>query len=173
MTANATAGDRQKCLDAGMNSYIAKPVKKESIIAAIQESLVKSSVTIEEAPQTVAVTFDKKQQNLQPIKRLLEEDSEVYLPFLKGFLETYSDFIDRLKKNIQSENFNRISEIAHEFKGVILVLEMESIVNLLLSIEESTRAHDIQKIDIEFDMLCNELLGIIDDLTEISVQFAA
>jgi len=37
MTANAMAGDRQKCLDSGMDDYIAKPIKQEDLIKALQK----------------------------------------------------------------------------------------------------------------------------------------
>jgi two-component system sensor histidine kinase/response regulator len=39
MTAHAMTGDREKCLEAGMNEYITKPVKKEAIAEALARVL--------------------------------------------------------------------------------------------------------------------------------------
>jgi len=39
MTANAMAGDREMCLNAGMDGYVTKPVKKESLFAEIDRVL--------------------------------------------------------------------------------------------------------------------------------------
>jgi CheY-like chemotaxis protein len=39
MTANAMQGDRQRCLDAGMDGYVSKPVKPAAIRAVLERWL--------------------------------------------------------------------------------------------------------------------------------------
>jgi CheY-like chemotaxis protein len=37
MTANAMQGDRELCLEAGMNDYISKPIKLEDLVAIVKK----------------------------------------------------------------------------------------------------------------------------------------
>jgi protein-histidine pros-kinase len=39
MTANAMKGDREKCLTAGMDDYVAKPIRPETVFEAIERVL--------------------------------------------------------------------------------------------------------------------------------------
>jgi CheY-like chemotaxis protein len=52
MTANAMQGDRERCLEAGMEDYIAKPVRQKELLAVLERWLPGS--TRPEAPLPVA-----------------------------------------------------------------------------------------------------------------------
>jgi DNA-binding response OmpR family regulator len=49
MTASAIQGDREKCLDSGMNNYLAKPVRAQTLKALLESYLNKNN-QIEEIP---------------------------------------------------------------------------------------------------------------------------
>src|SRR5688500_9036388 len=54
MTANAMAGDRQKCLDAGMDDYLSKPVDRRLLESTLAKWLQRSPLLVQATPAGAA-----------------------------------------------------------------------------------------------------------------------
>jgi signal transduction histidine kinase/CheY-like chemotaxis protein len=88
MTAHAMNGDRERCLQAGMNAYISKPVQPAHLIATIEKHL-KTGV-----PTLSAKVPTKMEQVLTD--RLMQEDSALMTGMLQVFLQLAPERLDKL-----------------------------------------------------------------------------
>ena len=81
MTAHAMAGDRERCLEAGMNDYVSKPVRPAELVAALERQLAVSQTapSLTEAP-------DGEDKGLQPLVIRASADSSCTAVFDKRIL---------------------------------------------------------------------------------------
>ena len=89
MTAHAMNGDRERCLHAGMNSYVSKPIQPAHLLSIIEKQLQEQ--TIETPPPQAAVPDNSV------TTRLLLEDSAMANDLLEVFLQLAPERLDRLE----------------------------------------------------------------------------
>ena len=88
MTAHAMTGDRERCLQAGMNGYISKPVQPAHLIATIEKHLAAETAT----PATQATPLERVLTS-----RLMQEDSALMNDMLQLFLQLAPERLDKLE----------------------------------------------------------------------------
>jgi CheY-like chemotaxis protein len=116
MTAYAMEGDRERCLAAGMDGYIGKPIQAEDLIDAI-ENLGQSSAVAE-----VATTANPREQ--EPIDTAsalarVEGDIELLKEVVALFLKELPELVTNLREAITARDGSAIERAAHNLKGSV------------------------------------------------------
>ncbi len=124
MTANAMQGDREKCLKAGMDDYLAKPISPHDLADALCRWLPKSSAEAEHADDTTmqASSSDKAGGELPVWDRSgmmerMPEDDDLIAMVLRGFLADIPSRLRELEGLLESGDLKAASRLAHGIKG--------------------------------------------------------
>ncbi|MBF0211815.1 MAG: response regulator [Desulfamplus sp.] len=169
MTANAMERDRQRCLDAGMNDYISKPVEPNVLGRVVERWLLDSdsdSITISKTT-VIDDVFD--------IKGLLSRfmgNENIVRSVATGFLEDIPTQIEALKSYLKAADANAVLRQSHSIKGAAANLGGERLRNKSFEIEKEARDGNLEsanalmpELEIEFARLKQDIETYLESLS--------
>ena len=129
MTASAMAGDRERCLAAGMDDFVPKPVRVHELERVL--SGVDGGASSDAAPAVDAVDVDQRES-----LRALDVDGGGFLAtIVESFLASATVSIQALAAAAESGDAVALSREAHRFKGEAATLGANGVATLCEELE--------------------------------------
>jgi PAS domain S-box-containing protein len=172
MTAHAMKGDRERCLEAGMDDYVSKPVKPSDLYAALERTVPRGAgrepapavpaTIVPAAPVPMAGGADDPPVDRAQLLERLEGDTSLMEEIIHLYHESCPDLVNDLKDSAARRDAGAIYRAAHSLKGMVAHFGAPAATQALIDIEAMGRAGRIE----EIDQALATALAEIDRLTE-------
>jgi PAS domain S-box-containing protein len=167
LTANAIAGDRKKCLDAGMTDYVAKPLEMETMQAAIRRCLRLAPAATDPAPEAVPLpTMDAIFDEHAFRRRVLNNESLI-CTLLGIFLGKAHQNLADMEKSATAYDIPEALRLAHSFKGSAATVSADLLSKTALAMEQAARREDLA----EYLRLLPSLVAGVEEFRAMAAKF--
>jgi signal transduction histidine kinase/CheY-like chemotaxis protein/HPt (histidine-containing phosphotransfer) domain-containing protein len=137
MTAHALQGDRDRCLAAGMDAYLSKPIQAAQLTELV-ERMTSPGSREKVVASTAAAVFDRAEalNRLQGDEGLLEE--------LVGlFLKDSPEQLANIRRSIEHRDFTGLERGAHSLKGSVANLGAHRAFDIAFELEKTARGGEV------------------------------
>ena len=141
MTAHAMKGDRERCIEAGCDDYLSKPVRPEELAAALDRAAGAGSVSAQTATPTAHTRPGLAGPSMDMAAALAGvEGNEELLADLAGlFLEDCPRLMEAVREAVSRVDAHALDRAAHAIKGSAANFAASSVFEAARSLEQMGR----------------------------------
>jgi two-component system sensor histidine kinase/response regulator len=147
MTANAMKGDRERCLQAGMDDYLSKPVDPEVLRAKLEYWIPKS---IGDLPPI----------EVSQLHQLFGQDDEMVREMLYDFLPEARALVLRIRECVRQEDLLGLADASHELRGACVNVGASAMARITRRMERAGGASNWEETHMAMESLDKALLQV-------------
>src|SRR4030095_9266505 len=139
MTAHAMKGDKERCLQAGMDGYISKPVQSKILyetIEAITASRLQLVAATPESQSAEAALLSARIVNLNEMLERIDGNLGLLQSIISIFEEDHPAQLLKIREAIETKDATTLTSTAHTLKGSLLALAADRAAAVALELEK-------------------------------------
>jgi len=152
MTAHALAGDREKCLAAGMDDYVSKPIRRDDLFRALASAV---------APARSVVDFSN-------VLSQIGDDREALREIVAAYVTETREILERLPATIASGTWQEVRRLAHTTKSAMRAFGAVEALALAQSLEQLAEMDDRSSAAELFSRMKSAVEGVVVILARFS-----
>jgi len=161
LTAHAIKGDREKCIQSGMDEYLAKPINTADLAMILGKLLDDPQLPI--YGKNIAEEFEKHTHNgsaafnYNALLQRLMGDRQLLTTVVQMFVTDGPRHIEELKRFFTKNDLRKMERLAHKLKGAAANVEAKTVERAAFKIEQQCKAYDNKQLPHTLKELENEM----------------
>jgi signal transduction histidine kinase/ligand-binding sensor domain-containing protein/DNA-binding NarL/FixJ family response regulator len=152
MTASALPEDRARCLDAGMDDYLTKPLHRHELRAVLDRWLHASNGTVGSGSEVVGRSFSEEPRLLEPaalsqLRRLGGTNQNFFSEMVDVFVSESIERLDRMKTAAKHGDLESVHQLAHTQRGACLNFGAHRIARFCEELEKISESNGLAAAD--------------------------
>jgi PAS domain S-box-containing protein len=179
LTAHAMKGDREVCLAAGMDGYIAKPIRQQDMLAVLRQVLTGDTGLVratceqeggepachqpEPSPPNGNVP-SKRTLNWDQALRTVGNDRDLLKEVLATFLAEGPDLAKQMQAAVSLDNWAQVAKISHTLQAALRLFGGEAL-DLAVALQERCKQQRASESRLLFEKFVQELENVFTETT--------
>jgi len=171
MTAHVMKGDRERCIEAGMDDYVAKPISREALLNAIHKLTQgkegkgtggNQPPEVTESSDTVS-SFDRN-----ALLDAFDHDMDFLKETIGMLLEDAPPMIEEIREALETGDADRLKRTAHALKGMVGNFQAKTVAQAALALETMGRQGELTDAEEAYETLVGEMDRFTEEIIKLT-----